>query len=273
MSQKDQIGITSGQGCEIAPTATFGNNVTLGDRVRVGAHTVVLDNVTVEDDCFLGAQCVVGEPAMAFYQDADAYEARPTVIGRGSIIRSGTIISEDVRLGEEFQSGAAVSIREGARFGRCCSVGTHSDIQPRVEIGNYVRLHSGVHLTACARVGSFVWMMPGCMFTDDNAFPVDPEPQPPQIGAYCVLGARSFFYPGVKLGRHVVVAANSKVKGTHEDFAFLHGDPARRLCDAREFFIDLGDRFFKPYPWPKHVDRNYPWRDVPPDERNLDDYE
>ena len=71
---------------------------------------------------------------------------------------------------------------------------------------------------------------------------------------------------------HVVVAAGSRVKGNHEDFSFLSGDPARKICDARRFFLEIEGRCHFPYPWPKHISKDYPWKDVPPEERRLEDY-
>jgi UDP-3-O-[3-hydroxymyristoyl] glucosamine N-acyltransferase len=261
-----------GKGCDLAQSVTWGRNVTLGNRVRVGPNTVLLDNVTIEDECVIGPNCVIGEPSMGFYREPEEWEGRPTRIGRQSVIRAGSILSENVQIGEGFQTGPYVSIREDTVIGKFCSIGNYSDIQPDIHIGDYSRLHSNVHLTEGARVGKYVWIMPGCTFTNDNLFPVFTHPQPPEIGDYSVLGASSFYYPGVRLGRHVVVAAGSRVRGTHGDFDFISGDPAKKVCDARKFFVQIEGKFHFPYPWPKHITKNYPWKDVAPEERRLEEY-
>jgi UDP-3-O-[3-hydroxymyristoyl] glucosamine N-acyltransferase len=261
-----------GTGCELAPSVKWGAKVRLGHRVRIAPDVVLAGNVTIGDDCFVGPGCVLGEPAIGYYRDPAGHAGQPTQLGAGSVLRTGTILYEDVAIGEGFQSGPYVCVREKTRIGAHCSVGNQGDVQPDVVLGDYTRLHSGVHVAEGARIGKYVWIMPNCTFTNDNAFPVFCVPEPPVVGPYCVLGTGSLFYPGVRLGMHVVVAAGSRVKGTHGDFAFLQGDPARKVCDARRFFVHLGERAFLPYPWLKHIDRNYPWKDVPADARRLEDY-
>lgn len=266
----DKIKIQIGEQCDIADSVTFGQNVRIGARTRIGANTVLLDNVVIGEDCFIGPNCVIGELTMGFYRDPAQYQARETSIGAKSVVRTGNIISENVSIGENFQSGPYVSIRENTKIGIHCSVGNYSDIQPDIHIGDYSRLHSNVHLTEGAVIGKYVWIMPNCVFTNDNLFPVFSYPQPPTIGDYCVLGATSLFYPGVRLGKHVVVAAGSKVKGVFGDFDFIAGDPAKRKCDARKFFVFIDGKSHFPYPWPKHIGKHYPWKDAPPEERQIE---
>jgi UDP-3-O-[3-hydroxymyristoyl] glucosamine N-acyltransferase len=261
-----------GKDCDIAPSVTMGRNVTIGNKVRVGPHAVLMDNVTIGDNCFIGANCVIGEVSSQFYKDPSQHVAKPTYIGEKSIIRTGAVISEGVEIGNGFQSGPFVTIRENTKIAKGCSIGNHSDIQPDIHIGEMTRIHSSVHLTQGAEIGKYVWIMPACVFTNDNLFPIFTVPQPPVVGDYSVLGARSFFYPNVKLGKHTVVAAGTKVKGTFEDYSFVSGEPARKICDARKFFVEIDGKYHFPYPWPKHIDGQYPWKEIPPEARNLDEF-
>ena len=261
-----------GEGVQISPTAIVGENVRLGDGVKLGPYVVIGDRVQIDANSFVGAHCVIGDPGRGFFESPESYEFAETVIGSNAIIRSGSIISEGVKIGTEFQSGSRISIQAGSRIGDNCSIGTQSDVQASVQIGDFSRLHSNVHLTAGAQVGKYVWIMPGVIFTNDNAFPTDYLAEPPIVEHYTAIGAACLIFPGVKLGMHVVVSAGSKVKGEHEAGSFLHGDPAKRVCDIEKFFLRVGGRTVFPYPWPKHVERNYPWKDVPPEKRSLEDY-
>ena len=271
-SSNEKSDASIGSGCDIAPSVSWGRNVQIGNNVRIGANTVLLDNVVIGEGTSIAANCVIGEFSSKFYGNPDTHVGAKTEIGKKCVIRTGTLISENVRIGDEFQTGPYVSIREGCKIGNNCSIGNYSDIQPDVTLGNFTRLHSNVHMTEHAHIGNYVWIMPNCLFTNDNLFPIFTVPQPPTIGDYCVLGAGSFYYPGVKLGRHVVVAAGSKVKGIFGDFDFVTGDPAKRLCDARKFFVQIEGKPHFPYPWPKHITRNYPWKDIPPERRDIENF-
>jgi len=65
-----------------------------------------------------------------------------------------------------------------------------------------------------------------------------------EIRDYCWIGMNSVILPGVKLGPHVVVAANSVVRDSFEEgYCIIAGNPARKVKD-----IDKG----------KVVDFDYP---------------
>ncbi len=260
-----------GPGSSIDESVRVGNGVQIGRRVTIGANTVLYPNTVIEDGCFVGANCVIGEPSMGFYTTPN-HVFQPTRLRNDSIIRAGSVLYEDVEVGSEFQSGNKVCIREKTRIGDRVSLGSDCDVQPDVVIGDYTRIHSACHITEGSRIGKYVWILGGFFCTNDNMFPLFRHSQPPIIGDFCVLAARCFLYPGVKLGKHVVVAADSSVKGEHPDFSLLAGRPARRRCDARDFFIKVGENTVYPYPWPLHVARNYPWKDIPPDRIRLEDY-
>lgn len=260
-----------GKECYIDPTARFGEDVVLGDRVQVGPNVLILAQSVIGSGVFIGPNCVVAEPPTVFYRNPSAYQPPLTQIGSGTILRSGTSIYAGAQIGLEFQSGNNVCIREDVRIGDFCGIGSNSDIQFEARVGDYTRMHSFVHITEKATIGKYVWIMPRCTFTSDSVMPLNVS-QHPIVRDYCVLGANSFFYPGVELGVHVVVGAGSKVKGVHEAFSFIEGDPAKKVCDCRKYFTKANGKIIFPYPWIKHVDRNYPWKDVPRSERRIEDY-
>jgi len=64
------------------------------------------------------------------------------------------------------------------------------------------------------------------------------DAEPVRIGAGCWLGAGAVVLPGTTLGRNVVVAAGSVVRGEVPDHAVVAGVPARivrRRTDAGEW--------------------------------------
>jgi acetyltransferase-like isoleucine patch superfamily enzyme len=89
-------------------------------------------------------------------------------------------------------------------------------------------------------------MGPGIYVTDHNHTYADvdvpiarqwPAEDPVRIGAGSWLGAGVIVLPGARIGRHVVVAAGSVVRGHTPDRAVIAGAPARMV---RRYLDDDG---------------------------------
>jgi len=260
-----------GEDCEIASTARINEGVVLGNHVRIGDWALIEKGVTIEDDCFIGPHVIVGEPTRDYYKDPKRYEPKATTIGAGSIIRANSCIYSGVVIGKGFECGSFVSIREETIIGDRCSVGTYGDIQGKCSIGDDCRFHCSVHVTQYSSIGSFVWMFAKVLMLNAPVAPLPPglELKGPKVGDYCVILSNSVLFPGVTLGMHVVVAANSKVAKDVPDWMMVGGDPAREICDSRKFFYLDGDKIIRPYPWMVHRKDNYPWKDEIPPEWSL----
>ncbi|CAG7658116.1 acyltransferase [Actinacidiphila bryophytorum] len=116
---------------------------------------------------------------------------------------------------------------------------------PVLRLGHGVVLGRGSHVVALAPItlGEKVYCGPYVYLTsinhsyDDVSRPIGeqwPRTAPVEIGAGSWLGAGCVILPGARLGRNVVVAAGSVVRGDVPDFAVVAGAPARvvRRWDA-----------------------------------------
>jgi acetyltransferase-like isoleucine patch superfamily enzyme len=54
------------------------------------------------------------------------------------------------------------------------------------------------------------------------------------IGDHSWIGANSVIMPGVKIGRFCVVAANSFVNKSFDDYSVIGGNPARLIRKIKE---------------------------------------
>ncbi|MEG1119470.1 MAG: DapH/DapD/GlmU-related protein [Bacteroidales bacterium] len=234
-------------------------SVRLGKNVRIGDNTVIYDNVIIGDDVVIANDCIIGEPLNSYYADIENYNNPNTIIAKGALIRSHTIIYAGCVLGEYFQSGHRVTIREYSKFGNHCNIGTLDDIQGYVEFGNYCRLHSNVHIGQGSKLGNFVFIYPYVVFTND--------PTPPSnvccgpiIGDYSQIATGSILLPGVKIGKHCLIGAGSIVNIDINDFMLALGSPAKEVKNVRDIKSkDTGDAH---YPWPYRFDRGMPWADL-----------
>lgn len=237
----------------ISPSAIIGQNV------KIGNNTVVYDNVVIGDNTIICNNCIIGEPLNAYYFDMDYYVNPKTVIGANSLVRSHTIIYAGNKMGDYFQTGHRVTIREYSVMGHHCSVGTLDDIQGYSQFGDYCRLHSNVHVGMRTKLGSFVFVYPYVVFTND---PTPPSNicKGPIVGDFSQICTGSVILSGVTIGRHCLIGANSSVTKDVEDFQLAVGCPAKLVKDVRE--IKDRETGNSHYPWPFRFDRNMPWHGI-----------
>lgn len=155
----------------ISDKAYIGNNVTfkgkciveagarIGDNCYIDSNSIIRSGTTIGSDSFIGANCIIGEYMMDFCLDREMHDHKLT-IGNHALLRSGTIIYTESEMGDHFQTGHRVTIREKSRIGSHCSIGTLSDIPGNRRIGDYVRMHSNVHVGQLSTVDNYVWISP-----------------------------------------------------------------------------------------------------------------
>ncbi|MGI8663623.1 MAG: DapH/DapD/GlmU-related protein [Acidimicrobiales bacterium] len=163
--------------------------------------------------------------------------------GQGSCITfpQGPSFNEHaVRIGVATLIGPHVTITAGMAPGQ--PLGD----DPVVVIGDRCNIGRGSHIVGhrSIAIGDDVTTGPYVYITDQNHVYADPDvpiadqwpsEDPVRIGAGCWLGTGSVVLPGAHLGRNVVVAANSVVRGDVADNAVVAGAPAkvvRRLHDG-----------------------------------------
>lgn len=235
----------------------IGKNVTIGENVRIGDNTIIYDNVEIGNDTVICNDCVLGEPLNDYYNNSQ-YENPVLRIGSNCLIRSHTIIYAGSVLGDNLQTGHRVTIRENALVGNNCQFGSYNDIQGHCKIGNYVRCQSYVNIGQLSDIGNYVFIYPYVVLTNDPTPPSMVE-KGVKIGDYSVITSATIMLPGAELGKHCMTSANSTVGGSFEDYSFIVGSPAKRVCDIRKAPLFNEHTKKRHYPWPNNFSRNMPW--------------
>ncbi|MFE5857466.1 acyltransferase [Streptomyces sp. NPDC056500] len=163
-------------------------------------------------------------------------------LGRGTRLAfpQGTVFGEQwIELGDHCIIGEQVTLTAGMMPGL--------DLGPAaiLTLGDGVVLGRGSHVIADTRVvigsdtycGPYVYITSTNHSYDDPGQPVGkqwPRTEPVEIGPGCWLGTGAVVLPGARLGRNVVVAAGSVVRGDVPDHSVVAGAPARvvRKWDA-----------------------------------------
>jgi len=149
-----------------------------------------------------------------------------TTIGQNAVLRSGTIIYCDVTIGNNFQSGHNVMIREKTRIGDRTAIGTATVIDGNTTIGNDVSLQSMVYIPTNTSIGDRVFIGPNAVLTNDR-YPPSETLAGPVIRAGAAIGANVTVLPGVCIGECAFVAAGSIVTRDVPDNMMAIGSPAR----------------------------------------------
>ncbi len=236
----------------------LGENVIIEDDVYIDYGVIIRDNVHIKKNTFIGARCILGEYLVDFFKDK-LNKNHPLVIGENSTIRSETIIYGDTSIGENFQTGHRVTIREKAKIGRNVRVGTLSDIQGDCEIGNYVNMHSNVHIGMKTVIKDYVWIFPYVVTTND--------PNPPSdilmgvtIEEFAIVATNAIVMPGVNIGKESLVGAGTIVTKDVPAGKVVVGNPGKEICDTSKI---KNKKTGEPaYPWKTSFDRGMPWEGI-----------
>ncbi len=247
--------VTFGTGVTIGHNCIIEDNVVLGNNVCIDSNCIIRKDVNLGDNSNVGANCILGEHCMDYYLQQE-YQSHPLKIGANALIRSGTIIYGNGMIGNDFQTGHHVTIRENVVIGDNVSIGTLSDVQGNCQFGNYVRLHSNVFVAPLSKIDDYVWIFPRVVLTND--------PTPPSehcigvhIHSFAVVAAGAIILPGVNLQKDSLVAAGAVVTRDVEEFSVVAGNPAKIISDIREIKNKATGELA--YPWRFHFDRNMPW--------------
>lgn len=231
------------------------DNVVIGDNTFIDSNTTIRSFVTVGKSSFIGSNCIIGEYLMDYCIDREVHE-HPLTIGEKALVRSGSIIYAGSEIGDSFQTGHRVTIREKASIGNNVSVGTLSDIQGNCRLGNYVRLHSNVHIGQLSKVDDFVWIFPYVVLTND--------PTPPSenfvgvhIHPFAIIATGSIIMPGLDIGQDSLIGAGAIVTKSVEPYAVAVGNPAKVISDVRNIKNKITGE--PVYPWREHFSNYMPW--------------
>lgn len=234
---------------QIHSSSVIHGNPKIGKNVRIGAFCEIFENVEIGDNSVIDSHCVIGYPT-------PLAEGRKLVIGEGALIRTHSIFYEGSTFGPRLRTGHNVTVRELTVAGENLQIGTLSDIQGHCEFGNFVRMHSNVHVGQKSKIGHFVWIFPYVVLTND--------PHPPSevlmgvtIEDYAVIATMTTVLPGVRIASHSLVGAHSLVVKNVAENIVVGGSPAKEICPTSAV-KHKHNREQNVYPWPRYFQRGYP---------------
>ena len=175
----------------------------------------------------IGRGLVRDENVTIGYRAERLAEPRPLRIGAEARLRSGTVIYEGSTIGDRFQTGHGVVVREQNEIGDDVQIWSHSVIDYGCRVGSRVLIHAGVYVAQNTVIEDDVFLGPGAALANDK-YPIDKSKLVgPTIRAGARIGLNATVMPGVVVGRDAMVGAGSVVTRDVPDKATVFGVPAR----------------------------------------------
>lgn len=193
----------------------------------------IYKNVDVGIHSKIGEFVILGEPPRG-YVDGELLIS----IGDNCIIRSHSVIYAGNRIGNNFQTGHGVNIRELNIIGNNVSIGTHSIIEHNTLIEDNVRIHSNVFIPEYSHLKKGCWIGPGSIITN-VLHPLCKNAKKcikgATIGENTKIGANVTILPDIKIGKNCLIGAGSLItKDLLEDDSVYAGTPAKRIKHIEE---------------------------------------
>ncbi len=149
-------------------------------------------------------------------------------IGRNAVLRSGSVIYCDVVIGDSFQCGHNVLIRERMSIGDHVSIGTASIIEGYSRMGDDVRIQSMAFVPTNTEIHDRVFIGPNVVLTNDRYPPGEKSDLiGPVLEDDAVIGAGAVILPGIRVGKGAAVAAGAIVTRDVPPGTIAIGAPAR----------------------------------------------
>jgi len=209
----------------------------------------IYPNVKIGTGTTIDEPCIIGKPPRGYRSGA-----KELCIGSNGHIRPFSTVYAGSTIGDYFQTGQGVCIREDNIIGNNVSIGTNSVLEFGNRIGDFSRIHTGCFLEMTT-IGKNVFIGPSVVFTDDPHPMGCPKYRECKGGAvvedFARIGANSTILPGVRIGKNSLIGAGSVVVKDIPDNCVAVGTPAKVIKSIDELKCERGF-FEKPYKWPPY---------------------
>ena len=198
----------------------------------------------------VGANPSIGDYVVLGYCPPGKSFAKLT-IGHNALIRSHTVIYAGTEIGNGFQAGHGVLIREGNIIGDNVSIGSHTVVERENRIGSATRIHSNCFIPEFVIIEEGVWIGP-CVTVLNILHPPCPRfedcAKSVHIKRNAKIGGNVTIGPRVTIGQNSLVGMGSVVTADIPDDVLAFGNPARVVKPITRLTCEM-QYFQVPYEW------------------------
>ncbi|GIG61515.1 hypothetical protein Lfu02_58870 [Longispora fulva] len=151
------------------------------------------------------------------------------VLGARARVRSGTVLYAGARIGDRFESGHNVVVREDCVLGDDVSVWSNTVIDYGCRIGHRVKIHANCYVAQFTEIEDDAFLAPGVTIAND-LYPGQPASarlmSGPWIGAGAQIGVNATILPYVRIGPGALIGAGAVVSRDVPAHVVAFGNPA-----------------------------------------------
>ena len=177
------------------------------------------------------------DPSAQLGYPSSRTDARTLQLGTDGRLRSGTVVYLGSRIGERFQTGHNVVIREECAIGDDVCVWSNSIVDYGCRIGNRVKIHSNCYVAQFTEIGDDAFLAPGVTIAND-LYPGQPSSARvmagPSIGAGAQIGVNVTILPFVRIGPGSLIGAGAVVVRDIPERSVAFGNPATVRGDVAD---------------------------------------
>ncbi len=150
-------------------------------------------------------------------------------LGLDARLRSGTVLYLGSRIGDRFQTGHHVVVREECELGDDVSVWSNTVIDYGCRLADGVKIHANCYIAQYTEIAEGAFLAPGVTVAND-LYPGDDESRAhmsgPSIGPGAQIGVNVTLLPFVRVGEGCLVGAGSVVTRDLPPGTVAFGNPA-----------------------------------------------
>jgi acetyltransferase-like isoleucine patch superfamily enzyme len=163
---------------------------------------------------------------------------KDSAVRSGYTPQSGVInyVSKTAKVGKNLKIWHFSYVGDNTEIGDNVSIGSLVHIDYNVRIGDNCRIEGSVYIPPLTVIGKNVFIGPGAAFTNDP-YPMSPKMIGVVVEDGAIIGGRSVFRPGIRVGRNSVVGMGSVVTKDVPPETVVIGHPATVRYTRDEYDI------------------------------------
>jgi acetyltransferase-like isoleucine patch superfamily enzyme len=166
------------------------------------------------------------------------------LLGTGAVLRSGTVLYAGSHIGDRFQTGHHVVVREECAIGDDVSIWSNTVVDYGCRIGHRVKIHSNCYIAQYTEILDDAFLAPGVTVAND-LYPGQAESSRlmsgPRVGSRAQIGVNVTLLPFVRIGDGCLVGAGSVVTRDLPPGTVAFGNPARARGRVEDL-TEIGER-------------------------------
>ncbi|HET6780204.1 MAG TPA: acyltransferase [Nitrososphaera sp.] len=143
-------------------------------------------------------------------------------------------VDKSARIGKNVKIWHFAYVGSEAEIGDNVMIGSLTHVDYKVKIGDNTRIEGSVYIPPLTLIGKNVFIGPAAAFTNDP-YPMSPKMAGVIVEDGAIIGGRSVFKPGVRIGKNSVVAMASVVTRDVLADTVVMGHPARAAYSRAEY--------------------------------------